>query len=286
MRRRSAERRGSRAKKVVIVGAGPGGLANAMLLAQAGFDVEVLERQGHVGGRTSTISENGFNFDLGPTFFLYPQVLESIFSSCGMDLHDEVDLIRLDPHYRLLFEEGGQLEITPDIELLKERVAALAPSDAQNLDKFMSDNRQKLAAFKPILESPMESLKDLLGLSLFEMLPLLRPWKSVDQDLSTYFQDPRVRLAFSFQSKYLGMSPFRCPSLFTILSFLEYEHGVFHPRGGCGAVSQAMARAAEKLGVSDPSQRAGRGDPLRGSQGRWSPLQHRRPNVRCPGRQR
>ncbi len=249
MRRRSAERRGSKGKKVVIVGAGPGGLANAMLLAQAGFDVEVLERQGHVGGRTSTISENGFNFDLGPTFFLYPQVLESIFSSCGMDLHDEVDLIRLDPHYRLVFEEGGQLEITPDIELLKERVAALAPSDSQNLDKFMTDNRQKLAAFKPILESPMESLKDLLGLSLFEMLPLLRPWKSVDQDLSTYFKDPRVRLAFSFQSKYLGMSPFRCPSLFTILSFLEYEHGVFHPRGGCGAVSQAMARAAEKLGA-------------------------------------
>ncbi|MGB5552819.1 MAG: phytoene desaturase family protein [Thermoanaerobaculia bacterium] len=249
MQRRRAERRGSRAKKVVIVGAGPGGLANAMLLAQAGFDVEVLEKQAHVGGRTSTISENGFHFDLGPTFFLYPQVLESIFSSCGMDLHDEVDLIRLDPHYRLLFEEGGELEITPDIELLKKRIAALAPGDAQHLDRFMSDNREKLAAFKPILESPMESLKDLLGLSLFEMLPLLRPWKSVDQDLSTYFQDPRVRLAFSFQSKYLGMSPFRCPSLFTILSFLEYEHGVFHPRGGCGAVSQAMARAAEKLGA-------------------------------------
>ena len=249
MQRRSAGRSGSRGKKVVIVGAGPGGLANAMLLAQAGFDVEVLEKQARVGGRTSTISENGFNFDLGPTFFLYPQVLESIFSSCGMDLNDEVDLIRLDPHYRLLFEEGGELEITPDIELLKERVAALAPEDAPNLDKFMSDNREKLAAFKPILESPMESIKDLLGLSLFEMLPLLRPWKSVDQDLSTYFQDPRVRLAFSFQSKYLGMSPFRCPSLFTILSFLEYEHGVFHPRGGCGAVSQAMARAAEKLGA-------------------------------------
>ncbi len=249
MQRRSAGRSGSRGKKVVIVGAGPGGLANAMLLAQAGFDVEVLEKQARVGGRTSTISENGFTFDLGPTFFLYPQVLESIFSSCGMDLNDEVDLIRLDPHYRLLFEEGGELEITPDIELLKERVAALAPEDAPNLDKFMSDNREKLAAFKPILESPMESIKDLLGLSLFEMLPLLRPWKSVDQDLSTYFQDPRVRLAFSFQSKYLGMSPFRCPSLFTILSFLEYEHGVFHPRGGCGAVSQAMASAAEKLGA-------------------------------------
>ncbi len=77
----------------------------------------------------------------------------------------------------------------------------------------------------------------------------LRPHRQVDQDLRRYFADPRVRLAFGFQTKYLGMSPFRCPSLFTILSFLEYEHGVYHPRGGCGAVSDAMARVAERLGV-------------------------------------
>ena len=249
MRHQGAEIRPGNRKRVIIIGAGPGGLASAMLLANAGFDVEVLERQGKVGGRTSTLSENGFSFDLGPTFFLYPQVLESIFESCGLDLHEEVDLIRLDPHYRLIFEQGGELEITPDLELLKQRVAALAPADAQNLDRFMIDNRKKLAAFKPILETPIERLRDMLGFSLFEILPLLRPFKSVDADLRTYFRDPRIRLAFSFQSKYLGMSPFRCPSLFTILSFLEYEHGVFHPRGGCGAVSDAMARAAEKLGA-------------------------------------
>jgi phytoene desaturase len=77
----------------------------------------------------------------------------------------------------------------------------------------------------------------------------MRPHASVDGDLRRYFSDPRVRLAFSFQTKYLGMSPFRCPSLFTILSFLEYEHGVFHPIGGCGAVSDAMAALARRMGV-------------------------------------
>ena len=76
----------------------------------------------------------------------------------------------------------------------------------------------------------------------------MRPWASVDGDLKRYFKDPRTRLAFSFQSKYLGMSPFKCPSLFTILAFLEYEFGVFHPRGGCGAVSAAMARVADRDG--------------------------------------
>src|SRR4029453_4227762 len=79
--------------------------------------------------------------------------------------------------------------------------------------------------------------------------PTLRPFSTVDRDLRRYFADPRVRLAFSFQTKYLGMSPFQCPSLFTILSFLEYEHGVYHPVGGCGAVSEAMAALARRMGV-------------------------------------
>src|SRR5262249_47783851 len=75
------------------------------------------------------------------------------------------------------------------------------------------------------------------------------PWRSLDHELGRYFRDPRVRLAFSFQSKYLGMSPFNCPSLFSILSFLEYEHGVFHPSGGCFAVTEQIAEIAPEMGV-------------------------------------
>jgi len=241
--------RTNKTPQVVVLGAGPGGLASAMLLAKAGMAVKVLERADRVGGRTSTIHENGFKFDLGPTFFLYPQVLRSIFEMCGLSLDDHVELIRLDPHYRLVYEQGDELEITPDVDRLADEVAKLSPADAENLEHFMRDNRRKLAAFKPILESPFESSRDLLNFSLMELMPLMRPWRSVDSDLRAHFKDPRVRLAFSFQSKYLGMSPFRCPSLFTILSFLEYEHGIYHPKGGCGAVSQAMARAASGLGA-------------------------------------
>ena len=87
------------------------------------------------------------------------------------------------------------------------------------------------------------------AISMSDAVASGRPLDSVDSDLTRYFKDPRVRLAFTFQSKYLGMSPFQCPSLFTILSFLEYEYGVLHPRGGCGAVSQAMARVAGEMGV-------------------------------------
>ena len=242
------------ADRVAIVGAGPGGLASAMLLAKAGLEVTVIEKRGTVGGRTSTLEAEGFRFDVGPTFFLYPQVLREIFAVTGHSLEKEVPMLRLDPQYRLVFGSkdgggGGQVDATPDVERMKAQIAAISPGDAARLENYFRDNRQKLARFSPILQRPFESWRDLMTPEMLKMLPLVRPWRSLDSDLRKYFKDERIRLGFSFQSKYLGMSPFSCPSLFSILSFLEYEHGVFHPVGGCGAVTAAMARVAEGMGV-------------------------------------
>ncbi|MGE0226320.1 MAG: phytoene desaturase family protein [Acetobacteraceae bacterium] len=312
-------------RRVAIIGAGPGGLASAMLLAHAGAEVTVYERLGCVGGRSGSIvaplghgdtthgrgdgalseredfapmvrgdftpaacgnasplqrdmvippdhggctrpergmftppEQQAFRFDIGPTFFLYPRVLQEIFAAVGRNLADEVELIRLDPQYRLVFEQGGVIDATSDPVRLAEEVARISPADARNVARFMADNRAKLTAFRPVLESAFNSVRDMMTRPMIRALPALRPHRSVDQDLGRYFSDPRVRLAFSFQSKYLGMSPFRCPSLFTILAFMEYEYGVWHPVGGCGAVMDAMARVAREMGVrirlNDPVQ--------------------------------
>jgi phytoene desaturase len=234
----------------LIIGAGPGGLAAALLLAQAGLRVHVVERLPRVGGRCSAIEKDGFRFDLGPTFFLYPRVLERIFEIIGRDLRTEIPMVRLDPQYRIVFGGGGQLDCTPDLKRLEAEIAKVSPADAPNVHRFVAENRVKLEKFRPTLESPFLSWRDLLSWDLIKLLPLLRPWQSLDRELGRYFTDPRIRLAFSFQSKYLGMSPFHCPSLFSILSFLEYEFGVWHPVGGCAAVSEGMARIAREMGVT------------------------------------
>ena len=221
-----------------------------MLLAKTGLDVTVVEKQARVGGRTSALEADGYRFDIGPTFFLYPQVLQEIFAAVGRDLFGEVPMKRLDPQYRLVFGAGGELNGTSDVDRMVSEIARLAPQDAPRFRQFMADNRVKLKKFTPCLQSPFSNWTDLVDARLLSVLPHLKPWKSLHSELSGYFKDPRLQLAFTFQSKYLGMSPFRCPSLFSILSFLEYEHGIWHPIGGCNALTRAMARVAEDLGAT------------------------------------
>ena len=242
---------------VGVVGAGPGGLASAMLLAASGFDVTVYEAGTAVGGRTSRIikrsAEGEFGFDRGPTFFLMPYVLEEIFAATGRRLTDYADLTRLDPMYRLLLGRPGQeplkVDATQDVAEMSRRLGAIDPRDGGAFAKFIDDNRAKLRLMEPILRSPMRNLADVVTPGSAKFLPHLNAHLSVAGLLKKYFQNPYVRLAVSFQSKYLGMSPMECPSIFTILPFIEYEYGVWHPRGGCNALMTAMAQVCEEMGV-------------------------------------
>ena len=158
-------------------------------------------------------------------------------------------MTKLDPQYRLVFGAGGELKATPDLERMVAEIAKLSPQDAQGFRRFMEYNRVKLEKFAPCLQVPFPGWRSLISLRLLMVLPFLKPWKSLHAELAEYFSDPRLQLAFTFQSKYLGMSPFQCPSLFSILSFLEYEHGIWHPTGGCNSITRNMARVAQELGA-------------------------------------
>jgi phytoene desaturase len=156
---------------------------------------------------------------------------------------------RLEPMYRLQFEDGRTFDATPDVERLAREVAKIDPEDARNVAAYLQDNLRKFEVFKPVLEKPFLNIARFGHPDLLRALPHLRPWATVDADLSRWFRNPDTRLAFSFQSKYLGMSPFKCPSLFTILAYIEYGHGVFHPIGGCNAIPRAMAQCLTRMGV-------------------------------------
>ncbi len=233
--------------KIAVVGAGPGGLAAALLLASRGLDVTVYESQPTIGGRTARISLGTYHFDRGPTFFLMPHVLDEIFGSVGRSLADEVDLRRLDPMYRLVIGRPDApdvvIDTTQDVDRMAERIGAVHAPDGQAFRSFYRHNQKKLDAAEPILRRSIRGPLDLLRADAMKALPYINPHRTVHDMNSRYFEYPSVRLAVGFQSKYLGMSPMECPSLFTILPYIEYEYGVWHPIGGCNALMHALAAA-------------------------------------------
>ncbi len=234
----------------LIVGAGPGGLASALLLQHSGVDVTVVEKADAVGGRTRIIEKDGYKFDRGPTFFHYPEVIEEIFQAIGKDAHDELGLMPLDPSYRLVYGAGGSIDATSNLDQMTERIRELSgDSNAEGFKQYVIENRRKLDVSKACLQTPWTGISNVLSKRAMRVARVLKPWSTVAKDLSRLFDDERVRLAMSFQTKYLGMSPFHAPSLFTILAFLEYEHGIFHAKGGLGSITDRMAEIGQEMGV-------------------------------------
>jgi phytoene desaturase len=241
-------------RSIAIVGAGPGGLAAAVLLAAQGRRVTVYESQPAIGGRTGRLESGGYRFDRGPTFFMMPYVLEEIFGAAGKRLADHVQLTRLDPMYRLIIGQPGgagavRIDARQDLEAMVRRLEALCPGDGEGFRRFIDHNRHKLRAMTPVLRRSFTGLSDFLRLDGLQAGLALRPWRSLYAHLGTFFKHEATRLAMGFQSKYLGMSPFECPELFSILSFIEYEYGIWHPEGGCHALMLALGRVAEEMGV-------------------------------------
>ena len=165
---------------IVIVGAGPGGLAASLLLAKAGVNVTVVERSSKVGGRTKIIERDGFKFDLGPTFFHYTEVIEEIFQAIGKDAHKELKLNQLDLNYRLIFGQGGELDCTSDLDVMRDRIAVLSgEKDANAFVEYVEDNRKKLHRAKACLQEPWNGPSDIFSKRVMRAATVLRPTRSV-----------------------------------------------------------------------------------------------------------
>lgn len=234
-------------KRVVIVGAGPGGLTAGMILARRGFDVTIVEKKDRVGGRNAELKVGDFSFDTGPTFLHQKFTLDEVFREAGRDADDYLDLVLLDPMTRLSWG-GTSLDTTCDIDRMAANVEAAFPGNSEGYRRFMADHAVKLRAIFPCLQRPYHRLGNYLHGDLFRAMPYVATAKSVVDVLEDYFPDDRLKLAFTFQAKYLGMSPWKCPALFSILSYLEYRYGIYHVQGGLCRISDAMAKVFEEHG--------------------------------------
>ncbi|WP_078553114.1 phytoene desaturase family protein [Bacillus alkalicellulosilyticus] len=234
-------------KSVIIIGAGPGGLASAMILASQGNKVTVFEKQEQVGGRTSAIHTNGYTFDKGPTFLSMPYLLEELFTLAGRKMDDYLTLTEVDPLYELRFD-GLRFSPSRDQAVTKQEIETLFPGNGEGYERFMKDNDIKMERLMPLLQNSFQSIFDYFRWRTIRALPHLTLNQSLYDVLGNYFTDEELKLAFTFQSKYLGMSPWECPGAFSILSYMEHKYGIFHPIGGLNQIPKAFAKVTEEYG--------------------------------------
>ena len=233
-------------KKIIIIGAGPGGLSAGMILSHKGYDVTIYEKADKVGGRTSPINIGEYTFDLGPTFVMLPHVFEEVFASAGKNLHDYIDWKRLDTLYKLHFDDGREFPVYFDKDKFKNEIKRLFPGDEINYDKYLERENIKYERTYKCLEVPYGKFYNYLRWKLLKALPYMDLNKTIYQVLSKYFIHEDMKISMAFQAKYLGMSPWNCPGTFSMLSYVEHRFGIYHPIGGVHQITEAMAKVVNE----------------------------------------
>lgn len=234
-------------KKIAVVGAGPGGLAVAMLLAHKGYEVTIYEKQAYVGGRTSEIKLGDYKFDMGPTFLNMLYIAEEIFELTGRNIHDYVDLIDLNPMYQLIYH-NKKINMTRDADEMIRQINELFPGNEGSYERYMEQTQKKLEVLAPVLQAPMNKLTDLFNPKVMKAFKELEVGNSLVDTLSKFYNEEELQLAFTFQAKYLGMSPWESPGAFSILSYIEHAYGVYHIKGGINKLTEAMGRVVLESG--------------------------------------
>jgi phytoene desaturase len=251
------------ARTAAVIGSGFGGLAVAIRLQTAGFETCLFEASDQPGGRAQVFRDRGFTFDAGPTVITAPHCLTELFAEAGRDMAGAVELLAVSPFYRLLWSDGDSFEYSGDAEHMLQQVRARSARDAVGYQRFVQYSKRVFeAGYVELAATPFLNFSDMVRVA--PQLMRLRADRSVYQSVSRFIRDPHLREAFSFHTLLVGGNPFDTSSIYTLIHYLERKWGVFFPRGGTGALVQALIRLFGELGgrlrLATPVQRI---EPLR-----------------------
>jgi phytoene desaturase len=236
--------------RIVVVGAGLGGLACALHLAASGRQVTVVERESVPGGRAGRLTVDGYDFDTGPTVLTMPELIAEPLAAVGEKLTDWLDLTPVDPAYRAYYPDGSTLDVLTDtVRMAAEISRVCGPREADGYLRFVEFARRLwLLERDNFIDRNLDAPTDLLNMSLIKLLAA-GGFRRLQSKINQYFRDPRTQRIFSFQAMYAGLAPHDALAIYAVIAYLDSVAGVFYPRGGMHAVPKALAGAAEKHGV-------------------------------------
>jgi diapolycopene oxygenase len=237
-------------KRVVVIGAGLGGLAAALSCAAKGYTVEIYEKNEKIGGKLNAITIDGYSFDLGPSILTLPQVFEDLFARAGLKLEDHVPIRSLDIHWRTFFEDGTTIDLVSDLEKQKTLFASVDSRAPAEFDRFMGYARKQyeLASRNYLkgFDSPWRIVRDLWG----EGLPSMDLLRSMDAAVASFFSHPRLCEIFNYFVKYIGSSPFHAPGLINLMPWVQYRYGLWYIEGGMYRLAEGIEEALRKFSVN------------------------------------
>ncbi|MEF8883180.1 MAG: phytoene desaturase family protein [Halapricum sp.] len=243
----------------VVVGGGIGGLSSACYLADAGADVTLLEKNEQLGGRASRLEQDGFVFDMGPSWYLMPDVFERFFDHFDRAPEDYYELERLDPHYRIFFKDGDEIDVSPDRAANRELFDSYEDGGGEAFDSYLetSETHYETAMEKFVYED-RSRLRDWIDLDVMRAAPIgLQLIGSMQGHVSDYFEHPKLQQIMQYTLVFLGGSPKNTPALYNMMSHVDFNLGVYYPvpkngdgPGGVGVVVDAIADLATELGVT------------------------------------
>ncbi|WP_066415811.1 phytoene desaturase family protein [Halorubrum aethiopicum] len=237
-------------ESVVVIGGGFGGLSTACYLADAGADVTLLEKNEQLGGRASRLEAEGFRFDMGPSWYLMPDVFERFFGHFDRSPEEYYTLTHLDPHYRVFWKDGDRVDVLPDMEHNRELFEAYEPGAGDALDAYLEEaERTYEIGMEHFVYEDRPRLRDYVDRDVLRYSWGLSLLGKMQGHVEGYFDHPKLQQLMQYTLVFLGGSPTNTPALYNLMSHVDFNMGVYYPDGGIGAVVDGIVELAEELGV-------------------------------------
>ncbi|NDJ35433.1 MAG: phytoene desaturase [Chloroflexi bacterium] len=237
-------------ERVIVIGAGMGGLATALRLAHKGFDVTVLEKQAKPGGRSNVIEEEGFRFDMGPTILVMKEAFDETYRALGLDINERLDFRQLDPNYRIYYHDDTYVDLFANMAQLAQEVEKVEPGVTERLFRFIGDSARKYELGMDFVERNYDHITDLANPQAGVRLVQTQAYQNLYGQVSRYFHSDKLRKAFSFHSMFLGLSPFDALAMYSLITYADLALGMYFPMGGIYSIIEDMLQLADEFGVT------------------------------------